>query len=397
MQVGFGSQIFRGRQFAPRNRLASNLPTREPLEPAEKFVASGAPQEPSPPSKSWVRAVVREASYWTRRLCLSLANIPASIFGVGLGSSPAGLTGASELHKKGIDGSGVRVAVIDQGFTKFGAGDEDVVGVYNANTGEFKQQLEESKTDIAYEMATKQKGFSFHGNAMAGIITGETLGMKGIAPGAEVLGISVLDDQKRLTPKVFIDGLRWLAAHHQEQQIAAVSISLAYFNPTDTERDEVQRLFSQLRREGVSVVVAAGNRGPGAGSANFPSTLNDAISAGSFTQGFVPGPYDDRIDSYSGRGGQGVRGPHLIGPGGSLFTKDHNGLVDLTSGTSNVAPMVVGSLALLKQAFPQATVEEREQALFSTARPVTGNRDEEGYGAFNVGAAHDLLAQKYPS
>lgn len=341
------------------------------------------------------RVLIRESSYWARRIALGLVSPVAMLIGIGLGSSPAGLTGADQLHERGIDGRGVRVAIIDQGFTQFGAGSEDVVGVYNAHTGKFTDRLKPAGTDPAAHVATGETHDSFHGNAMAFIVTGETWGLRGVAPGAEVLGISVLDGNRQLTPKVFVDGLRWLVQNHQSQNIQAVSISLNYRNPAPAERDEAQRLISQLHREGVAVVVAAGNRGPDAGSIRFPGTAQDVVCVGSYTSGLIPGPYDDRLETHSGRGGNGIPGPTLVAPGGSVFTKDADGLVDLTSGTSNAVPMVVGGIALLTQAFPQSTNGERIAALRDTARPITGDPNQEGTGALSLEAAYEALAARY--
>lgn len=159
--------------FRPQRVSTNPLPEEQDATVmADRFT----PTSQSKLKRSAVRKITTEAAYWSRKVALKVAEVAAGLFGVGLGVSPANLTGADKLHSLGIDGSGVRIAVLDQGFTKFGAGDEDVLGVYDTRTGDFTKGLEKSKSDAVGEIVTGQKGLSFHGNAMNCIITGESMG-----------------------------------------------------------------------------------------------------------------------------------------------------------------------------------------------------------------------------
>lgn len=336
--------------------------------------------------------LVRAISYWSRRLALSVAAIPAGLFGIGLGASPARLTGAHKLHQRGIDGRGVRVAILDKDFTQFGAGSEDVLGVARVRDGSFQQGLEKSKSDPIQELVTKQKGMSFHGNAMAGIVTGETFGMTGVAPGAEVIGVSIVDEKGVLETDLFVKGLQWVADNHQDQGIQVISASVNYRNPSTEQREKAQKLVNQLKSEGVAVVVAAGNDGPKEGTLKFPADLDNVIGVGATTPGWTNSLKDDRLERYSSRGGNGVPGPSLVAPAGLLFTKDNHGQVELTNGTSNGAPMVAAGWALLTQAFPEASWEQKREALLTTATPLIGRKDDEGHGLIQLEKAHQLLS-----
>jgi serine protease AprX len=348
--------------------------------------------EQTPPQRSVWRTIATEAAHWTRRAALTVAAPFAAIFNVGLGSSPAGLTGADELHKQGIDGRGTRVAVIDQAFTQFGAGQEDVVGVYQTRDKTFKPGLEKAKFNPGQEMATKKKPISTHGNAMSAIITGESRGLKGVAPGAELIGISVIDDTQTLQTELFVDALDWVAKNHHEYDIKAVSASVNYKNPSVEERQQAQRHVNYLKDRGVAVVVAAGNDGPELGTVRFPADLDNVISVGASTPGWMSGTWDDRVERYSSRGSDDQTGPTLLAPGGSVFTKDGHGSVDLTSGSSNSTPMVAGAYALLTQGYPAATYEQKVEALTSTAQPIKGDRASEGHGVMNIPESYKTLA-----
>lgn len=350
-------------------------------------------QVQSAPRDGFVRTLAREAAFWTRKIALSLTSLPAGLFGLGMGVSPANLTGADKLHELGIDGKGTRIAVMDMDFTTFGKGDEDVVGVYSVKDGLFKEGLEESKSDVVREIATRQKGFSFHGNAMACIITGESMGLTGVAPAAEVLGLSIVDEEKKLQPELFVDGLKWILQNHKEQNITAVSASVNYFRPTPEQREETRKLVEQLKDAGVPVMVASGNSGPGEDSIRFPADLDNVVSLGAYTPGWSSSSYDDRLDRYSARGGAEKPGPKLIAPGGDIFTKDNHGAIELTRGTSNSPPMVSAAFALLSQAFPQATFEQKLDALYETAEPLTGDSKNEGHGALRLVRAYEKLKE----
>ena len=325
----------------PRPRVGStSSPAAEPV--VDSIDVSYRPQAPN---QSFGRTLATEAFYWTRRVALTLAAPFASLLGMGLGSSPAGLTGADELHRQGIDGRGTRVAVIDQAFTQFGPGQEDVLGVYQTRDKTFKPGLEKAKYIPGQETATRNKPISTHGNAMSAIITGESRGLRGVAPGAELIGISAIDDKQVLQPELFVEALDWVVQNHKEQNIKAVSASVNYKSPSPEQREKVQQQVNFLKEQGVAVVVAAGNRGPEPDSVMFPADLQNVVSVGASTPGWLTGVWDDRVERYSSRGGEKLPGPTLLAPGGSVFTKDGHGSVDLTSGSSNSTPMVAGAFA----------------------------------------------------
>jgi bacillopeptidase F len=62
-------------------------------------------------------------------------------------------------------------------------------------------------------------------------------------------------------------------------------------------------------------------------------------------------------------------------------------------GTSYAAPHVAAAMALLVDAFPQATLAQIESALTDSALDLgaTGADEDSGYGLLNVKEAHDLL------
>jgi subtilisin family serine protease len=69
------------------------------------------------------------------------------------------------------------------------------------------------------------------------------------------------------------------------------------------------------------------------------------------------------------------------------------------NGTSHSTPMVSGAIALLKQAFPQASITDIRAALFNNALDlgVAGQDTRYGWGALDVSHALSALAASFAS
>jgi bacillopeptidase F len=113
------------------------------------------------------------------------------------------------------------------------------------------------------------------------------------------------------------------------------------------------------------------------------------------------------VASTSGRGPSACSGtlyPEVVAPGVNVRTADYTagGLFPdayvSVSGTSAAAPHVAGALALLRGAFPGASVAELEQALQDSATDLgqAGADNESGYGLVDVVAASGLLSNPPP-
>jgi len=148
---------------------------------------------------------------------------------------------------------------------------------------------------------------------------------------------------------------------------------------------------------GAAVVFAAGNEGPNAGSLRAPAerntTTTNCFSVGALNPGSTTiatfssrGPSDcvdppDRIKPEVCARGVTVRSSY---PGGSYITLD---------GTSMACPHVAGGLALLRDAFPNATVDDLKNALMSTAVDLgtVGEDNTYGHGLIDLWAAYNEL------
>ncbi len=190
----------------------------------------------------------------------------------------------------------------------------------------------------------------------------------GIAPEARFIAARLFDDagQGRLSAVHRI--YQWMLDPdgrpdtHDAPQV--VNNSWGFAQTTDQCDSALQRIWDAYRAVGIPVVFAAGNDGPMERTTMSPANNARVISVGALdADGFLArqssrGP-SACLDAATGRP---LPFPSLHAPGISLPTLDRVGLsmgtVNRSDGTSFAAALVSGSLALLRQAHPEAEVDE---------------------------------------
>jgi subtilisin family serine protease len=157
--------------------------------------------------------------------------------------SPARLIGADRLWEKGIDGRGIKVAVIDSGIDK---NHPDLVGKVVAEKNFLSDEI--TADDLLG-----------HGTMVAGIIagTGAASGgeYKGIAPGADLISVKVIDGQGDGKVSDIIAGIEWAIYSGAD----VLSLSLGGINLGETN-PPITMAADNAAAAGVVVCVAAGNR-----------------------------------------------------------------------------------------------------------------------------------------
>jgi len=160
----------------------------------------------------------------------------------------------------GYDGEGIKIAVIDTGVDHlhpdlfgFGPGGK-IVGGYNF--------VDESK------MPVDTNG---HGTEVSGIIASDGQ-LSGIAPKASIVAYKVSDDGENVSSDLIIKAINKAI----EDDVDIINISLGV-NKTNSKIDDA---VSKATRNGIVVVVAAGNDGPGLETIGSPGQSFDAITVG---------------------------------------------------------------------------------------------------------------------
>ncbi|GIH71265.1 S8 family peptidase [Sphaerimonospora thailandensis] len=217
-----------------------------------------------------------------------------------------------------------------------------------------------------------------HGTHVAGIVAGNAEGLgdadgSGVAPAADIVAIQVFSEFESedfcgpgAAPCVLSFTSAQLAGLEKVQAlkesgapVVAANLSLGggrHTAPCDT--DPRKLAIDGLRAAGVATVIAAGNNGyPDAVSA--PACVSSAVAVGSTTK-------QDEVSNFSNRG------PLLdvFAPGSGIVSSvPGDGWLPM-SGTSMAAPHVAGALAVLRQALPDATIDELETALENTGKSI---------------------------
>ncbi|AWS41732.1 S8 family serine peptidase [Streptosporangium sp. 'caverna'] len=267
-------------------------------------------------------------------------------------------TGAPVAWAEGLDGTGTTVAVLDSGIDDT---HPDLVGKVagrkNFVTG--------------YEGDNDLNG---HGTHVASTVAGSGAASggrnRGVAPGATLLDGKVCFNyfgQGACPESSILEGMQWAAAS------GAKVINMSLGAPDSPGVDPLEQAVNDLTAEyGALFVIAAGNDGVPQ-SIGSPASADAALAVGAVTKTGV-------VDYYSSRGPRlddyGVK-PEITAPGTdivaarSTYTEDGRpGEPYIAhSGTSMATPHVAGAAAIITQAHPQWTAEQRKSALVGSARP----------------------------
>jgi subtilisin family serine protease len=227
------------------------------------------------------------------------------------------------------NGAGVNVYIIDSGIrlthTEFA----------DRATGDF------STIDDGYGA----EGCSWHGSHVAGIVGGKTYG---VAKAVSLHSVRVLNCYDQGSLSDVIAGLGWVTANHVSPAIANISIQSSYSEALNAAVDSAVA-------SGVTVVVAAGNRGEDA--CNYsPSSALSAITVGATTS-------SDQMWAYSNSG----LCVDILAPGENITSASNTGdrATIAATGTSMSAPFVAGAAALYLASDRTATPGTVANAIFA--------------------------------
>ena len=280
--------------------------------------------------------------------------------------------GANQVWDLGYDGTGVKVCVIDTGID---AGHPDL------NNGKV----------VAWVDYVKSIGTPYddngHGTHVSGIIAGtgsaSSQQYKGVAPGASLMGAKVLSSGGSGRYTDILAAINWAVTNHA--QVISMSLGGQHSQALD---DAVNNAI----RQGVVVVVSAGNSGPGARTLSCPGDIRDAITVGAVDSSDVIAYFSSRGPSSSG-----YFKPDVTAPGVGIVAARASGTVSnyytAKSGTSMAAPMVSGTVALLLDKNASLTPGQVKDALTKTAKPLGYGipNNDYGYGRVQAKAAIDYV------
>jgi serine protease AprX len=311
-----------------------------------------------------------------------------------------------ELHARGVDGSGVRVALLDNGFhTQHVAfAQTSILATWDFINADATVSDEIDEPVTGDETASMQ---NIHGAQVLSVLGGFHPGRYvGVAPGAEFLLAKTEDngDEMPIEEDRWVAGLEW--ADSLGAQIVSSSLGYNLWDDgsgyTHDQLDGSTALTSQAAaaavQRGLAVVVAAGNEGANSWRRiTAPADADGVIAVGSVDVP-EPGSRPPGLAASSSRGptSDGRIKPDLVAPGQGVIAADIRGGDYIhVNGTSFATPMVAGVCALLLQAHPEWGPDQVLHALRSTALDLgqSGPDNDYGWGQVDAYAASGLSQQ----
>jgi subtilisin family serine protease len=202
------------------------------------------------------------------------------------------------------------------------------------------------------------------GNQIAGTLVGA-------APRANLIAIQIFSDvggEPGAYASDILAAFQHVLALTAFHQIASVNLSLGG-TPYNSEASCDQAVASQrsavelLRAASVLTVAASGNESF-TNAITTPACLSNVIGVGSTSD-------NDVVSSFS----NSASFLEMLAPGESVTTANNGGGTTVSSGTSMATPHVAGSIATIREAIPNATADEIENALVLTGFPVLDTRN----------------------
>ena len=301
---------------------------------------------------------------------------------------------ATDLWEFGYYGTGVVVATMDSG-----------VDALHADIGPQWRGGSNSWFDPHGQHATPFDA-SGHGTGVMGVMVGGNAGGfdMGVAPDAQWIAVKIFNDQGQSDLAKIHQGFQWLMDPDGDGVSAdAPDIVNSSWVLQGTEGEclgEFAADIATLKAAGIAVVFSAGNSGH-----KSDTSMEPANDPGSLSVGAVDS--SQRVLRSSSRGPSACDGgiyPKLVAPGKDVLTA---GLTSGTTpsapyafstGTSFAAPHVAGAMAVLKSAFPGATMAEIESAIGDGALDLgdSGADNKSGAGMIDVVGAYTLLSGSNP-
>jgi serine protease AprX len=308
---------------------------------------------------------------------------------------------ADRVWATGGKGTGVTVAVLDSGI----AADPDLTQPNNRIL---------ARVNLADPLPGSVTDPGGHGTHVAGTIAGSGTRSAGqfvgIAPGANLVDVRVLDGNGNGRMSSVILGVQWALSHRVEYHIRVLNLSLGAPARASYRVDPLAAAVEMAWLHGLVVVAASGNTG---GAVDSPGADPYVITVGATDDRETGAVGDDVVGWFSGWGTPALSTPKpdLVAPGrrivavraeGSTLDRllpDHvvtaatGAKYFRLTGTSMATAVASGEVALLLERHPELTPDQVKAVLMGTSRPfgqTSGSTPPQG--SFGAGVSDAYLA-----
>lgn len=282
---------------------------------------------------------------------------------------PTGINRIDGESSSTVSGNGsgtvdVDVAVIDTGIDTSHK-DLNVVGGKNCSSGKSFKDGNGHGTHVAGTIGAKDDGN----------------GVVGVAPGARLWAVRVLNNAGSGTWSSVICGIDWVTANAGTIEVANMSLGGGGSDSSCGGSDALHNAICASVKAGVTYVVAAGNSSDDAAK-HVPATYDEVITVSALADfnGLAGGggaatcrsDVDDTFADFSNYGSD----VDIIAPGVCILSTWKGGGYNTISGTSMASPHVAGAAALYKAKNAGATPAQVKAALQAAGNDGWDNSDD---------------------
>lgn len=215
-----------------------------------------------------------------------------------------------------------------------------------------------------------------HGTNVAGVIAAEAnngIGISGITGGYDVaiLPLKTVGKDGKGTVAMNVQAIDYAIS----RKVDVITISQGGTTPSVFEQEAIQRAIDA----GIIIVASSGNEAEKGNPLTYPAAYDSVLSVGSIAQNNIRSAFS----TYN-------RFVDVVAPGEKILTTAPANRLVYASGTSFSAPIVAGTIAMMKASLPDLTVQELTELVKKTATDLgaPGVDDEYGAGLLN----HERLA-----
>lgn len=270
---------------------------------------------------------------------------------------------ASKTWEMNSTGKGSKVAVLDSGIARH----EDLV-------------ISGGVSFVSYTSSYHDD--NGHGTHVAGIIGAKnnTIGIVGVAPDVSLYAVKVLDQNGSGFLSDIISGIDWSISNKMD--IINLSLGAATHSPA------LEASVNKAYNNGILVVAAAGNEGHVDGIGDtvaYPAKYSSTIAVAATDISNVRGNFSATGNTIE-----------FSAPGVNILSSSLQNKYAVSSGTSMAAGFVSGTLALLKEMYPnlshQQIREKLRQHVIDLGQP--GKDSFYGYGLINSPVGPERISGK---
>ena len=206
---------------------------------------------------------------------------------------------SASLRASGYTGQGIVVAVLDTG-----------VAAVPELRGRILANVDFTLRDGSGQASPRGKALdeNGHGTHVAGIIAASGRNARGVAPGASIVNLKVLNAQGEGDAADVVEAIDWAVKHRRQYRIRVLNLSLGGPVLQSYRDDPINQAVERAYRAGLFVVASAGNFGKLAdgtqvlGGITVPGNSPYAFTVAALNTKQTAWRSDDSVATYSSKG-----------------------------------------------------------------------------------------------